>query len=217
MTAIGVHTYGGNVNKASVIGPLGNAFADYIRSFELVATGSKDVAVVKNTKIKGFCFVSIPQAPKPQTRPGREPQPKPHHGQSGPIIKGPPITNSKPGVRPPPSKNPIPLPKPVPGKKPLPATHGETKEPADGDLNGDANITSGESSFESADPEGFLDVVKDILRKGLKVSAPMVKGGIRTGAPFALGKPLLAYNETCLTRTYRRAWRSVGCTCRRGS
>lgn len=60
MRVIGVHVLGGNINSASVIGPLGNVFETYKRAFDEKPDPSFDVASKVPSRDKTFRVVSIP-------------------------------------------------------------------------------------------------------------------------------------------------------------
>jgi hypothetical protein len=46
MASIGVHVYGGSPNSASVIGPLGNEFKQYITAFKLAQNVTSKIQFV---------------------------------------------------------------------------------------------------------------------------------------------------------------------------
>ena len=60
MKAIGVHVLGGNVNSASVIGPLGNVFELYEGSFLAKTDPAFDMATKVPSRLKSFRVVSVP-------------------------------------------------------------------------------------------------------------------------------------------------------------
>lgn len=65
--SVGIHAYGGAVNKASVLGPNGNILEDYLRAMQIKETGKDSESGVvpskstdAETSVKGFQFITVP-------------------------------------------------------------------------------------------------------------------------------------------------------------
>ena len=57
--AVGAHVFGGTLNKASVIGPLGNVFSNCIRPFGFLRQSARTLEQTRHTAFKGFRYVSV--------------------------------------------------------------------------------------------------------------------------------------------------------------
>ncbi|KAI5802969.1 hypothetical protein EDC01DRAFT_786657 [Geopyxis carbonaria] len=171
LVAIGVHAYGGAVNKASVIGPLGNVFSDYIRALA-EPVGNK-------TTNKGVHFVTIAPLPAASTL----------TAQSGAITHNAPTHHA-------PSRASTYTARSYAGstggrykvntRRAIPAfSYGST-------LSVPGMESFGAEGEEAEDAEGFFDDFGKILKTGIKFAAPLAGNALSFATPFMgpLGAPI---------------------------